>query len=161
MYPAPWLRASDADREAIVAHLSAAAADGRLTLEEFADRTQQVYASRTWGELAHLVGDLPVLPMTNARATVGATPTTGSGSSLPLIALIVGMVSIPAISCVPVGGVAGVVAIVLGILGLRTAARGMPGGRGMALAGLICGALGVAMQAAMIAFIALIEPTIG
>jgi hypothetical protein len=31
----------------------------------------------------------------------------------------------------------------------------------MALAGLICGALGVAMQAAMIAFIALIEPTIG
>lgn len=105
-YPPPWLRASDADREAIVAHLSASAVDGRLTLDEFADRTQRVYASHTWGELAHLVGDLPALPATNRRAA------TASRSRLPVISLILGIVSIPAIPWVPVGWVVGAVGVV-------------------------------------------------
>jgi hypothetical protein len=96
MYPAPWLRASDVDREAIVTHLSAAAVDGRSTLEEFTDRTQRAYAARTWGELAQLVGDLPALPTTNATGTTNAPPTTESGSKLPLIAMIFGIASIPA-----------------------------------------------------------------
>jgi hypothetical protein len=158
MDPAPWLRASDADREAIVAHLSAAAVDGRLTLDEFTDRTQRVYAAHTWGELAQLVGDLPALPTTNAMVTMNAPPTTGSGSRLPLITMILGLVSIPANSCVPLGGVVGVAAIVLGVLGLRTAARGTQGGRVMALAGLIFGSFGVLMSAAIIAYMAFVAP---
>jgi hypothetical protein len=52
------LRASDADRERVVAMLSDAAADGRLTLGEHAERAQQAYAARTLGELAGLTADL-------------------------------------------------------------------------------------------------------
>jgi hypothetical protein len=149
MYPPPWLRASDADREVIVAHLSASAVDGRLTLDEFADRTQRVYASHTWGELAYLVGDLPRLPATNRKAA------TASRSMLPPIALILGIMSIPATAWVPVGWVLGVVAILLAILGLRAAAAGTVG-RGLAIAGLTCGAFGVFAQATLIGLLALV-----
>jgi Domain of unknown function (DUF1707)/Cell wall-active antibiotics response 4TMS YvqF len=57
--PAPRdLRASDADREQVFALLSAAAADGRLTLDEHAQRAEQAHAARTLGELAALTTDL-------------------------------------------------------------------------------------------------------
>ena len=52
------LRASDADRERVVAVLAEAVADGRLTLEEHADRVQRAYQARTLGELARLTEDL-------------------------------------------------------------------------------------------------------
>lgn len=54
------IRASDADRERVVALLSEQTSQGRLTLTEFEERTQQVYAARTWDELRALVTDLPV-----------------------------------------------------------------------------------------------------
>jgi DUF1707 SHOCT-like domain len=52
------LRASDADRERVVAALAEAVADGRLTLEEHAGRVQRAYTARTLGELATLTQDL-------------------------------------------------------------------------------------------------------
>jgi hypothetical protein len=52
------LRASDADRERVVAVLGEALADGRLTMEEHSDRTSRAYAARTLGELTGLTGDL-------------------------------------------------------------------------------------------------------
>ncbi|WP_103564146.1 DUF1707 SHOCT-like domain-containing protein [Actinomadura rubteroloni] len=52
------LRASDADRERVVALLGDALADGRLTLDEHSDRTTRAYAARTLGELTGLTGDL-------------------------------------------------------------------------------------------------------
>jgi hypothetical protein len=59
--PAPRdLRASDADRERVVAMLSEAAADGRLTLGEHSERTELAYAARTLGDLAELTTDLAV-----------------------------------------------------------------------------------------------------
>jgi Domain of unknown function (DUF1707)/Cell wall-active antibiotics response 4TMS YvqF len=57
--PAPRdLRASDADRERVVALLTEAAGDGRLTLGEHAERAERAYAARTLGELAALTADL-------------------------------------------------------------------------------------------------------
>jgi hypothetical protein len=57
--PAPAeLRASDADRERIAELLAAALADGRLSIDEHADRTERAYAARTLGELAGLTVDL-------------------------------------------------------------------------------------------------------
>jgi hypothetical protein len=57
--PAPRdLRASDADRDAVIDLLSAAAADGRLTLEEHGERLDRAHAARTLGELAELTADL-------------------------------------------------------------------------------------------------------
>jgi hypothetical protein len=52
------LRASDADRERVVALLAEAAADGRLTLDEHAHRVRRAYAARTLGELGRLTEDL-------------------------------------------------------------------------------------------------------
>jgi hypothetical protein len=52
------LRASDDDRERVVEVLAAAAADGRLTLEEHSHRVQRAYQARTLGELARLTADL-------------------------------------------------------------------------------------------------------
>ena len=55
----PELRVSDADREATVVRLREAGGEGRLTLEELADRVEQADAARTWGELEALTADLP------------------------------------------------------------------------------------------------------
>ncbi|WP_019629479.1 DUF1707 SHOCT-like domain-containing protein [Actinomadura atramentaria] len=52
------LRASDADRERVVALLGEALGDGRITLDEHAERTERAYAARTLGELTGLTGDL-------------------------------------------------------------------------------------------------------
>lgn len=52
------LRASDADRERVVALLSEAHADGRLTAAEHSDRMTSAYTARTLGELTGLTADL-------------------------------------------------------------------------------------------------------
>jgi hypothetical protein len=57
--PGPQLRASDADRDRVLAELSSSFEAGRLTSEEFDERTSRALASRTTGELAALTADLP------------------------------------------------------------------------------------------------------
>ena len=52
------LRASDADRDRVLALLAEAAGDGRLTAEEHAERVQQACTARTLGDLAELTADL-------------------------------------------------------------------------------------------------------
>ena len=63
------MRASDADREIVRGLLGDAYADGRLTREEYDDRLNTLYGSRTLGEVSSLVTDLVPLyapPMTPA-----------------------------------------------------------------------------------------------
>jgi Domain of unknown function (DUF1707) len=55
----PGIRASDEDRNRAAAALGAHYAAGRLTLEEFQERLDEVYAATTLGELDHLMADLP------------------------------------------------------------------------------------------------------
>jgi hypothetical protein len=57
------IRASDQDRDVVVAVLRDAYTAGRLTLEEFDERMTAAYASRTWGELRKLTEDLPAQPI--------------------------------------------------------------------------------------------------
>jgi Domain of unknown function (DUF1707)/Cell wall-active antibiotics response 4TMS YvqF len=52
------LRASDSDRERVITMLGSAAADGRLTPDEHADRVERACRARTLGELAPLTVDL-------------------------------------------------------------------------------------------------------
>jgi Domain of unknown function (DUF1707)/Cell wall-active antibiotics response 4TMS YvqF len=56
--PARDLRASDADRERVVALLREAHGDGRLTVDEHAERVEAAYTARTLGELSGLTADL-------------------------------------------------------------------------------------------------------
>jgi len=60
------IRASDRERESVVDVLRDAYTDGRLTLEEFEERTSAAYASKTWSDLRELTGDLPVEPVLGA-----------------------------------------------------------------------------------------------
>jgi hypothetical protein len=60
------IRASDRERESVVDVLRDAYTDGRLTLEEFEERTSAAYASKTWVDLRELTGDLPVEPVLGA-----------------------------------------------------------------------------------------------
>jgi hypothetical protein len=52
------MRASDADRDTVRTVLADAFADGRLTAEEYDERLNTLYASRTLGEIPPLVADL-------------------------------------------------------------------------------------------------------
>ncbi len=60
------IRASDKERESVVDVLRDAYTEGRLTLEEFEERTSAAYASKTWPDLRELTCDLPVEPVLGA-----------------------------------------------------------------------------------------------
>ena len=64
------LRASDADREQTIEALAAASAEGRLSLEEYSQRSDAALAARTLGELTGLTTDLPAPP----RADLAPVP---------------------------------------------------------------------------------------
>jgi hypothetical protein len=56
------MRASAAERERAVDVLKAAFTEGRLSQDEYSDRVGAVHVSKTYGDLAVLMGDLPVGP---------------------------------------------------------------------------------------------------
>jgi Domain of unknown function (DUF1707)/Cell wall-active antibiotics response 4TMS YvqF len=70
--PAPELRVSDADREATVVRLREAGGEGRLTLEELAERVERADSARTRADLDALTADLPATssPRTHVSAPV-------------------------------------------------------------------------------------------
>ena len=61
------LRISDADRESAVELLSEQYAVGRLTRDEFDERSDAVWSAKTQGDLAPVFADLP------ARSPAGPT----------------------------------------------------------------------------------------
>ena len=62
------LRAGHADREQVIRTLKGAFVEGRLTEDELDARVDQVYASRTYAELAEVTADIPV-ELTGAQPT--------------------------------------------------------------------------------------------
>ena len=59
--PEPALRASDDDRDAILQALERHTAEGRLSLDEFEQRSTAALAAVTLDDLAALTADLPEL----------------------------------------------------------------------------------------------------
>jgi hypothetical protein len=57
------MRASDADREHVVEILTSAFVQGRLSLDELCLRAGHALVSRTYGELAAIIIDIPVPPL--------------------------------------------------------------------------------------------------
>ncbi|MEV0333228.1 DUF1707 domain-containing protein [Nocardia sp. NPDC050717] len=70
----PGTRASDAERNAIVAQLGTHLADGRLDLAEYDQRVAKVYATATRDELAVVLSDLPPLTTQQGSAPAPAKP---------------------------------------------------------------------------------------
>ncbi|MER7013848.1 DUF1707 domain-containing protein [Saccharopolyspora sp. NPDC000359] len=54
------MRASNADREAVVQRLQEAAGEGRIDFTELTERVDQALAAKTYAELDPLIADLPV-----------------------------------------------------------------------------------------------------
>jgi hypothetical protein len=93
--PTAAMRASDADRDAVLADLSEHYQAGRLTADEFDERAGRALAARTWGELKDLLRDLPTTlaaPRVPAAAASGTRPERPSGRRAP--------VPIPVIACI-------------------------------------------------------------
>jgi hypothetical protein len=59
--PSGEVRASDAEREAVVERLRVANVEGRLTLSELTERTEAAYTATTRGDLVSITADLPAV----------------------------------------------------------------------------------------------------
>ena len=83
--PSAQMKASDADRDAVLSDLSEHFQAGRLTAGEFEDRTGRALTARTWGELSDLMQDLPTGPAgphVPVAATTGAPPHRPAGRTV-------------------------------------------------------------------------------
>ncbi|MCZ2819197.1 DUF1707 domain-containing protein [Modestobacter sp. VKM Ac-2977] len=90
------VRASDAEREAVVTRLQAALGEGRISVDEFTQRADVAYAAVTTADLDQLLADLPA-PATAVPAVgeIVGERTTGT------IATVFGDVKLTATTSVP------------------------------------------------------------
>lgn len=114
----PELRASDAERERVVAFLREHALAGRLTDDELEDRIGLAYASVTVGDLERLIGDLP---RTNRPAARPARPPRRRREPTPALimaglALLI-LTGLPAIAVTGVLALAAIVFVLSFVLG--------------------------------------------
>ena len=79
------IRASDSDRENVVDILRDAYSTGRLTLEEFDERTTAAFSARTWGGLRELTRDLPQQARLGLTRPEPVVPP-GTGEKVPISA---------------------------------------------------------------------------
>ncbi|MCX4629679.1 DUF1707 domain-containing protein [Streptomyces sp. NBC_01443] len=84
--PLPELRASDADRDRVVERLRDAVAEGRIDMEEFEERLEAAYKSKTYAELEPLTRDLPApgaapMPIAASGPAPALVPADSSWSS--------------------------------------------------------------------------------
>lgn len=97
-YRSPQIRASDADRDTVVAALSEHFQAGRLTTEELEERTGRALAARTLGQLDELTADLPA-----GRPTAAPAPVTPRRPGYPVLAAVLIPVAALAILAVVLG----------------------------------------------------------
>lgn len=68
------MRIGDQDRQVVVHRLEQAFAEGRLTLEEFSERTAAAWAAKTTSDLVPLTTDLPAVQDNSAPAVPAPAP---------------------------------------------------------------------------------------
>jgi hypothetical protein len=67
------LRAADVDRQFVADRLKTAVDEGRLSLSEYDERLQTVYAAKTYGDLDQVLADLPgFTPVSHSQLTPAA-----------------------------------------------------------------------------------------
>jgi hypothetical protein len=138
--PTPYLRASDADREAAVERLNRAAVEGRLDHDELDERVAAAYSARWTSDLQAITADItpappapPPYPYPYAYPVPYQQPTRTNG--LAVSSLICGLVWF--------WWLGSACAIVFGHVALNQIKRseGRQTGSGMAIAGLVLGYL--------------------
>jgi hypothetical protein len=134
------LRISDADRDQAIARLSEHFQAGRLTTEEFDERSGKALQAKTGRELAVLFTDLPPAQAGAAQAGTARAGTVArhTGWRMPALPIIVAVIAVSAIG-VSVGGnnagvhigFGGLLPLVIVLLIIRRFG-GFGGGRGSA-----------------------------
>jgi Domain of unknown function (DUF1707) len=113
LWPRADLRAGDDDRQTVVAELQRHFIDGRLTSDELGERVDLALNARTFGDLANLLTDLPVLSATALAVDsehVEVDPDTshfGFGPPLGAMLVLIGVVSILWMFAIPGGHIGG------------------------------------------------------
>lgn len=94
-YHLPPMRASDADRDQVLAVLSENYQAGRLTSDELEDRTGRALSARTVDELDALTADLPATGQAGVAGPVAAGELSGPGfARLPVVVVAVAVILI-------------------------------------------------------------------
>lgn len=126
------LRASTADRERATEVLKEAFTEGRLTQDEFEERTGLAYSSRTYADLDRLTADLPAI-----RA---AAPYPGPGYPLAPVPPLLprrNTMAIVAFVCCFIPGLPAVCGLILGIIARQQIKRSGERGKGLATAAIL------------------------
>lgn len=137
-HSSPAMLASHADRERAVDVLRAGYGEGRLEKAEFDTRVARAYTARTVGELALLVGDLPLGPVPQP-APVTAVPRTFLPAPRPRTNGKAVGAAVCGLLCVPTFGLTGIPAVILGHAARSEMRSTGEGGEGLALTGLVLG----------------------
>ncbi len=107
-YAQPGMRASDADRDVVLAELTRGFEAGRLTPDELDERTSRALAARTMGDLAALTADLPAgqpqgtappwqaVPSADFRPRRGRLPAITAIAALVIVAVVLSSVAVHA-----------------------------------------------------------------
>ncbi len=152
--PSSGMRASDADRERAVDVLKAGFSEGRLAREEYEQRIGMAYRSRTYGELASLIRDLPQGPVPPMQLQPQIAVPQGipvvTPAFLPVPVRPANGLAVASLLCGIAGtilAVPSVAAIVLGHRAHEQIRRSGESGESTATAGLALGYLGLAFWA--------------
>jgi hypothetical protein len=138
------MRASDRDRDAANGLLQTAYAEGRLTKDEYDDRSGRVLMSQTQAQLQALTADLPgaafgVQPQYQVQY---AMPRRTNGLAVASLACGIGQIFFWFLAAIP--------AVVLGHMARRQIRQTGEDGAGMALAGLILGWIGIVLTVLLV-----------
>ena len=133
------MRASDRDRDTANGLLQTAYAEGRLTKDEYDERSGQVLTSQTYQQLQSLTADLPghslgVHPQYPVQYMM---PRRTNGLAVASLACGVGQVFFWFLAAIP--------AVVLGHMARSQIRRTGEDGAGLALAGLVLGWIGIVL----------------
>jgi len=131
------MRVSDRDRDTANGLLQTAYAEGRLTKDEYDDRSGRVLMSQTQAQLQALTADLPgaafgVQPQYQVQY---AMPRRTNGLAVASLACGIGQIFFWFLAAIP--------AVVLGHMARRQIRQTGEDGAGMALAGLVLGWIGI------------------
>jgi hypothetical protein len=134
--------ASTADRERAIDVCKASYGEGRLTKEEFDARVHQITASRTYGDLAAVISDLPAGPLGGvSHYQAGGYPI--PVPNYPPPARPTNGMAIGSLVCALMG--ISLPAVIMGSIARAQIREKNEAGDGLAVAGLVVGWVGTAL----------------
>jgi hypothetical protein len=152
---AGWMRASDNDRSRVQTVLNDAFAEGRITRDEWEERSTTLAGPVTHDDLARLTGDLVPLPAQPPPAPYGLpTAPQPATNGMAIASCVCGIGQV-------VGGpIAGIAAVVLGHQARRQIRQTGEQGDGLAVTGLVLGYIGLGVVLLAVVAILLVGVTV-